>query len=222
MYAIATSGGKDSTLALCEAQRKGLSVTHLFHVYGVEYGRVRFHGYKPEMLAAQAAALGLEAIIEPTRSAEFDQDFTAALLKAKGAGLRGVIFGNLWLQDVSDYYRRLVKGAGLEHVEMLFGRPPLEVLRQFVEEGFRAVVTSVWLRASDKTPEHLGREWLGREVDRCFIADIARLPGVDPCGEQGEYHTLCYDGPCFRRSLGFTTHGTHEEPGYVFLDIRPA
>lgn len=215
MYAVSTSGGKDSTLALYRAQRRGLSVTHLFHVYGTEYGRVRFHGYRPDVLSAQANALGLAAIIEPTRAECFDEDFAAALEKAKAAGIRGLVFGNIHLQDVSDYYRRLVERAGLEHVEAIWNEEPMAVLQEFVAGGFRAVVTSVWLKL-------LGRQFLGREVGRSFVEDIRALPDVDPCGENGEYHTLCYDGPCFRQPLRFSVHGVHEEPDNLFLDVRPA
>jgi diphthine-ammonia ligase len=215
MYAVATSGGKDSTLALYCAQQQGLSVTHLFHVYGTEHGRVRFHGYRPEMISAQAEAVGLAAIVEPTRADHFDEDFGRAMSKAKEAGIKGLIFGNLHLQDVSDYYRRLVEGAGLEHREMLWLREPMSVLSQFVQEGFRAVITSVWLR-------QMSRDYLGREIDPRFIEDVGKLEGVDPCGERGEYHSLAYDGPCFKHRLQFTTHGVHEEPDYAFLDVQPA
>jgi uncharacterized protein (TIGR00290 family) len=215
MYAVATSGGKDSTLALHEAHRRGLPVSHLFHVYGVEYGRTRFHGYRPSVLAAQADALGLQPLIHPTRGDCFEQDFAEALRRAAAGGVRGLLFGNLHLRDVSDYYRRLVEGAGLEHREMLWGMKPDAVLSAFVEAGFRAVVTSVWLR-------HLGREWLGRRVDRDFLRHIRALEGVDPCGENGEYHTLVFDGPPFRRRLEFTTHGVHEEADHVYLDVRAA
>ena len=215
MYAIATSGGKDSTLALHRAQQQGLNVTHMLHSYGVEHGRVRFHGYPHEMMQGQAEALYLRPIIEPTRPDAFDEDFCASLQKAKDQGVRGIIFGNLWLQDVSDYYRNLVEGAGLEHVEMLFGEPPGDILREFVTAGFQAVVTCVQL-------ERLPREYLGRRIDADFIRDISALEGVDPCGEKGEYHTLVYDGPCFRAPLGFSEHGVHEQSGYVFLDVRPA
>jgi uncharacterized protein (TIGR00290 family) len=165
------------------------------------------------MIAAQAEALGLEAIIEPTRAGEFDEDFSLALAKAKEAGLGGIVFGNVWLQDVGDYYRRLVEAAGLEHLEMLWGQEPLGLLEEFVAAGFRAVVASVWL-------ERLGREFLGRELDRKFIADLSRLDGVDPCGENGEYHTLVYDGPCFREPLRFATCGVHPEPNHAYLDLR--
>jgi uncharacterized protein (TIGR00290 family) len=214
-YAVATSGGKDSTLALYRAQRQGLRVTHVLHLYGTEHGRVRFHGYRPDVIAAQARALGLDAIIAPSRSDRFDEDFTAALGQAREAGVGGVIFGNIHLQDVGDYYRRLVEGAGLEHREMLWHEEPLALVTEFVESEFRAVVTSVWLKL-------LGREFLGRELDRDFIAHISKLDGMDPCGERGEYHTLCYDGPCFREPLRFTVAGEHEEPDYLFLDLRLA
>lgn len=213
MYAVASSGGKESTLALYKAQQQELHVTHLFHLYGAESGRVRFHGYHPTVLAAQAELLELEAIIESTRGDEFDEDFARALGKAKGAGLRGVIFGNLCLEDVRDYYRQHVESAGLEYRDMLWQRDPVSVLEEFVGAGFRAVVTSVWLKL-------LGRQYLGRQVDRSFIADIVREEGVEPCGEKGEYHTLVYDGPCFREPLRFSTHGIHEEPDNIFLDVR--
>lgn len=215
MYAIASSGGKDSTLALHRALERGLCVTHLFHVYGIEHGRVRFHGYRPEMISAQAEALGLEAIVEPTRGEQFDEDFDRALRKAKEAGLRGVIFGNVSLEDVSQYYREHVEAAGLEYLDVLWGQEPTSVLEEFVDRGFRAVITSVWLKL-------LGRQYLGRQIDRPFIADICRLDAVDPCGEKGEYHSLVYDGPCFKKPLAFTTHGVHETPEYIFLDVRPA
>jgi len=215
MYAIATSGGKDSTFALWRAGQEGMSVTHVFHLYGTEYERVRFHGYRPRMIELQAEALGLKAIIEPTRSDQFDDDFSAALRKVKEAGLSGVIFGNLHLEDVQQFYRERVEAAGLEYRDVLWGRDPALSLREFISEGFRAVVVSVWLKLLDGA-------FLGRELDERFAGDLAALDGVDPCGENGEYHTLAYDGPCFAAPLRFTTHGAHETENNVFLDIRPA
>ena len=120
MYAVATSGGKDSTLALHRALRQGLRVTRVLHLYGTEYARVRFHGYRPEMIASQAKALGIEAMIEPTRPHEFDEDFALALGKVKRAGLRGVVFGNISLEDVRDFYRQRVEATGLEYRDMLW------------------------------------------------------------------------------------------------------
>jgi uncharacterized protein (TIGR00290 family) len=185
----------------------------VLHLYGSEYGRVRFHGYRPQMVAAQAEAMGMQSIVECTRADEFDEDFALALGKVREAGLEGVIFGNLWLADVQAFYRERVEAAGLSYVDVLWGEEPLAVLRQFVALGFRAVVTSVWLKLLD-------RSFLGRAIDEAFVEDVARLDGVDPCGERGEYHSLVHDGPCFVRPLEFSVHGVHEEPENVFLDVR--
>ena len=179
----------------------------------MEHGRVRFHGYRPDVLAAQAEALGLAAVIEPTGAESFDEDFAAALARAAALGLKGVIFGNLWLEEVRDWYRPRVEAAGLEYRDMLWGMEPVAVLEEFIDAGFRAVVTCVWL-------QRLDRDYLGRELDRSCLSDLVRAEGVDPCGEQGEYHTFVYDGPGFRHPVEFTTHGHHEEGDFAFLDLR--
>jgi len=214
-YAISSSGGKDSTLALYRARQEGLRVTHMFSVYGAEHGRVRFHGYRPDVLAAQAEALGLQPLIEPTGADSFDEDFAHALAKAAALGLKGVIFGNLWLADVQEWYRLRVEAAGLEYRDMLWGMEPTAAVEAFIDAGFRAVVTCVWLKRLD-------RDCLGRELDRSFLCDLAGAEGVDPCGEQGEYHTFVYDGPGFRHPVEFTTHGRHEEGDFALLDLRLA
>ena len=213
MYAAASSGGKDSTLALHEALRQGFAVTHILHVHSTETSRVRFHGYKPELVAMQAECMGLQIIVEPTRAEQFDQDFEAALRKVTDTGLKGLIFGNLFLEDVREFYQTRVERAGLDYHDVLWKRPTQDVLRDFVELGFRAIVTSVWL-------DRLDRSYLGRNIDVEFSRDIGAEQGVDPCGENGEYHTLVYDGPCFLKPLPFKTYGVHEESNNVFLDVR--
>ncbi len=212
-YAISSSGGKDSTLALYRAQQEGLRVTHMLSVYGMEHERVRFHGYRPDVLTAQAEALGLEPIIEPTGGETFEADLARALEKAAGLGIEGILFGNLWLEEVRDWYRPRVEAVGLEYRDMLWGVEPIEVVREFVDAGFRAVVTCVWTKRLDKS-------YLGRELDRAFMNDLATRADVDPAGEQGEYHSLVYDGPNFRHPLTFTMHGHHEEGEFAQLDLR--
>ncbi len=115
MYAIASSGGKDSTLALYRAQQSGFAVTHLFHVYNADTSRGRFHGYKPNIVEEQARLIGLESIIMPTKSQEFDNDFKIALETVKREGLKGIIFGNILLRDIREFYETRVKSVGLEY-----------------------------------------------------------------------------------------------------------
>lgn len=212
MYAIASSGGKDSTLALYRAQQSGFAVTHLFHVYNADTTRVRFHGYKPDILAAQAELIGLKSIITPTRSQEFDDDFRIALETVKREGLRGIIFGNIFLADVREFYETRVKSVGLEYYDLLWGQSTKSVLESFIQSGFKAVVTSIWLKKLD-------RKYLGRQINQNFLANLEK-EGVDVCGENGEYHSLVYDGPCFKKPLLYTVHGVHEEKENIFLDIR--
>ncbi len=214
MYAIASSGGKDSTLALYRARQNGFAVTHLFHVYSADTARGRFHGYKPDIVAEQARLLGLESIIVPTRSPEFDNDFKIALETVKRAGLKGVIFGNIFLEDVREFYKTRVKSVGLEYHDSLWGESTKSILEDFIQSGFKAVVASIWLKKLDG-------KYLGREINGSFLADLEK-EAADVCGENGEYHSLVYDGPCFKEPLRYRTCGVHQEMENVFLDIRIA
>ncbi len=214
MYAIASSGGKDSTLALYRAQQSGFAVTHLFHVYNSDTSRVRFHGYKPSLVKEQAKLMGLKSIIMPTTSQEFDSDFKVALETVKQEGLRGIIFGNIFLEDVREFYETRVKSAGLEYYDLLWGQATKSVLESFIQGGFKAVVTSIWLKKLD-------RRYLGREINGDFLTDLEK-EAVDVCGENGEYHSLVYDGPCFKKPLPYRICGVHEETENIFLDIMSA
>ncbi len=212
MYAIASSGGKDSTLALYRAQQSGFAVTHLFHIYNNDTSRVRFHGYKPNIVEEQARLLGLESIIMPTRSQEFDNDFRAALERVKQEGLRGIIFGNIFLEDVREFYETRIKSVGLEYYDFLWGQSTESVIEDFIQSGFKAIVTSIWLKKLD-------RKYLGRQIDGNFLIDLEK-EAVDICGENGEYHSLVYDGPCFKKPLPYRICGIHEEMENIFLDIE--
>ena len=214
MYAIASSGGKDSTLALYRAQQSGFAVTHLFHIYNADSSRVKFHGYKPNLVEEQAKLMGLKSIIMPTSSEEFDNDFKIALETVKQEGLKGIIFGNIFLKDVREFYEARVKSVGLEYYDFLWGQSTKSVFENFIQSGFKAVVTSIWLKKLD-------RKYLGREINGDFLIDLEK-EAVDVCGENGEYHSLVYDGPCFKRPLRYRICGVHEEMENIFLDIRIA
>jgi len=214
MYAIASSGGKDSTLALYRAQQSGFAVTHLFHIYNTDTTRVRFHGYKPNIVEEQARLLGLESIIIPTRSQEFDNDFRTALATVKHGGLNGIIFGNIFLEDVREFYETRVKSVGLEYYDLLWGQSTKSVVGDFIQSGFKAIVTSIWLKKLD-------RKYLGRQINANFSIDSEK-EAVDICGENGEYHSLVYDGPCFKKPLRYRIGEIHEEAENIFLDVRTA
>jgi uncharacterized protein (TIGR00290 family) len=208
------SGGKDSYLALTRAQRQGLNVTTLVNFYDGPTGRVRFHATRRELIAAQGFALGLRLLQHATTANEYEARFQAALAQLAAAGCPGVVFGNIHLADVRAWFEERVRAQRLEHHEPLWGAAPAALLDEFVDSGGHAVVTCI---ETAKLPA----AWLGRPIDAAFATDIARLPGVDPCGERGEYHTFVHGGPRFSQPIAWRPGPIHEEAGFVQLELIP-
>ena len=212
--ALSWSGGKDATLALDRALRQGLDVRYLFNTHEAITGRVRFHGVRRQLVVAQAASLGLELLQAETHPHDFDLVFLGLLDRLRGLGVEAVVFGNIHLADVRDWYEQRVHSFGLHHLEPLWGSPPAAVAREFVDRGFRARVVSV---NTALAPD----DWLGRELNHALLDEIEREPAVDPAGERGEYHTFTYDGPLFRWPVSFIEAGVFEREGHRVLDLVP-
>jgi uncharacterized protein (TIGR00290 family) len=213
-YALMSSGGKDSTLALDRAQRQGLEVAFLANIYEGSTGRVRFHGVRHELIQRQAKALGLELVTAHTSPRSFEPVFLEVLETLRGRGCSGIVFGNIHLADVRAWYEERVRGAGLDHVEPLWGDPPIELVHEVVERGYRALVVSVDLQQG-------AAAFLGRELDADLLTDIDIADDLDPCGERGEYHTLVFDGPAFNRPLSYIRGPSIEIDGHRFIDLMP-
>lgn len=211
-YALAWSGGKDSTLALDRARRQGLDVRYLFNIYEGSSGRVRFHGVRREWIAAQADALGLELVQRHTHPDDFEIVFLAALDGLKDSGVEGIVFGNIHLADVRAWYEERTTAHEFRHVEPLWGEPPGALVREFVRRGHRARIVSVDLKQGR-------REWLGREFKDSLVTEIEAAPGVDPCGEKGEYHSFAFGGPLFARPLVMQGKNRIEMEGHLLLDF---
>ncbi len=212
--AVASSGGKDSVFARHRAALAGYRVGPLFTMCGPD-GVVRFHGVDGALLAAQADALGAELVAVPTAPDAYEHAFTSALGALRARGMAGIVFGNLHLADVQSWFETRTAAAGLAHVEPLWSWPPEQVVDGFLAAGFRAVVVSVMADVVD-------RRWLGAPFDRRFVNALARLPGVDPCGERGEYHTFVWDGPGFRAPVRFALGEAVVDSGYAITPARAA
>lgn len=211
--AVAWSGGKDSTLALARARERGLRVTHLFNLYERSTGLVRFHGVPAEWIARQAVALGLELVQEAVEKGDgFPGAFRTALERLGRAGIEVTAFGNIHLQDVSDWYRLHTTGAGFRHEEPLWDEDPTDLVREFLERGYRTVITSVNLELGDPA-------WLGRELDEALLGELDGHRDVDPAGERGEYHSFVFDGPAFAHPLEPRFAGERELDGHRFLEF---
>jgi len=205
------SGGKDSALALDRARRLGISVERLLSFYDGETRRVRFHSTRVEMLEAQATAIGIELHAIPTTWPEMELNLRTELSSLRDEGFSGVVFGDIHLADVRAWYEERVIGAGLNHIEPLWGEPSQNLLEEFVSSGGRAVITCVELAKLDES-------WLGRVVDDRFAPEIAST-GVDACGENGEYHSFAFAGPVFRKAVSWTSGERRLESGFAQLDL---
>ena len=207
------SGGKDSALALHRARTAGLEVSHLINFFDAATGRVRFHATRVEMVQAQAAASGMALRAIGTSWPAMEGRLAEELARLRAEGFAGVVFGDVHLAEVRAWYEDRVTAAGLEHIEPIWGEPPAQLVREFVEIGGRAVVTCVDLTRLDPS-------WLGRILDERFVEEIAGA-GVDPCGENGEYHTFAFQGPVFSHPIAWQPGPLRSEAGFSQLDVGP-
>jgi uncharacterized protein (TIGR00290 family) len=205
------SGGKDSALALWRARRRGLRVDWLVNVYDRATQRVRFHATPVESIAHQAEAAGVPLVSVPTDWETFDASLRDAYVALVEQGCRGVVFGDIHLADVRSWYEARTRAAGLEHVEPLWGEAPAALLAEFVAIGGRAVLTCVETAKLDAS-------WLGRVIDADFVRDIAAT-GIDPCGENGEYHSFAFSGPFFHADLPWSAGARRDDGRFAQLDI---
>lgn len=164
------------------------------------YQRISMHGVRRALLEAQAASLGIplhEVSISPgadNREYESQMDAELSALRSETPGIEGVVFGDLFLQDIRAYREKNLARAELEAIFPLWRRDTRELASEFTALGFRAVVVCV-----DSTS--LDASFAGRDYDESFVADLPA--GVDPCGENGEFHTFVYDGPLFANPVSY-------------------
>lgn len=191
------SGGKDSALALHAVLQAGnYEVVGLLTTVNEAYGRISMHGVRAELLYRQAAAIGLPLhkihIPEQVNMELYDTIMRRHLKTLIAKGVTHAIFGDLFLEDLRAYRERRLAEVNLRGVFPLWQRDTTELAREFVAQGFRAVTVCV-------SEKQLDRSFVGREMDAAFFAGLPA--NVDPCGENGEYHSFVYDGPLFAQAI---------------------
>ena len=215
---VAWSSGKDAAWALHAVRSRGeLEVTGLLTTVTEEYRRASMHGVREEVLAAQAAAAGLPLTVvripSPCPNELYEDKMRGAMQEAAAAGVTRVVFGDLFLGDVRKYREAQLAKVGMQAVFPLWGRPTRALAGQMLDAGLRARVTCL-------DPRTMPRELAGAEFGADFLS---RLPaGVDPCGENGEFHTCCLAGPMFDRPIPVSVGQTVERGGFVFTDLELA
>ena len=216
---LAWSGGKDSAVALERLRADpAVEVVALLTTITGEYDRISIHGVRRALLHAQAAALGVpvaEAVLPPSPdNAVYEAVFAEALagLRDTHAGLSRVAFGDIFLADLRAWREAQVARLGMTARFPLWGVSTEWLARDLIARGFRPVVTTVDLA-------RLPDSFSGREFDAALLADLP--PGIDPCGENGEFHTFVSDGPGFRRAVMFGYGATVVREGVAYTDLFP-
>lgn len=214
---VSWSSGKDSTLALAVARADpALEVVGLLTTLNTDADRVAMHAVRRELLLAQADALGLPVhqveLPWPCSNEQYERLMTDAVASATAAGVTRMVFGDLHLADVRDYRERALAGTGIEPVFPLWGRPTGALAAEMVDAGIRATLTCV-------DPRRLAPSFAGRPFDHELLADLPAT--VDPCGENGEFHTFVHDGPGFAAPLDVQVGEVVERDGFVFADVLP-
>ncbi len=191
------SGGKDSALALYELQKNnGYEVLALLTTLTEGYNRISMHGVRRVLLEEQARSLNLPLeimyITQTANNDEYIDRLKKTLESYKGKGATVVVFGDIFLEDLRKYRESHLAEIGMKAVFPLWKRNTAELACAFINLGFKAVVTCV-------DSNILGKEFTGREFDEQFLAELPY--GVDPCGENGEFHSFVYAGPIFQKRV---------------------
>ncbi len=215
---LSWSGGKDSALALYELERAGeCEIAALLTTVTEATGRIGMHAVRRELVGRQAESLGLplrELMVPPFPANDvYEAAMRGVLQEFAASGVRRVAFGDLFLEDIRTYREGMLDGLGLQGLYPVWGRDTSLLVREFLEVGFRAVLVCVDVEVLDAS-------FAGRELDRALLAELPE--GVDPCGENGEFHTFVFDGPGFRTPIAFERGDVRRESSFAFCDLVPA
>ena len=215
---LAWSSGKDSAWALHVLRQSGeYEVLGLLTTFNEAFDRVAMHAVRRQLVEAQAAAVGVPLwpvyIPWPCSNEQYESAMAAACERAIAEGVEAIAFGDLYLEDVRAYRERQLAPTGLKPLFPLWKIPTDRLVREMIAAGQRAVITCV-------DPKKLGREFAGREID---LALVDALPeGVDPCAENGEFHSFAFAGPQFSKPVAVRAGEVVERDGFVFADLTLA
>ena len=214
---ISWSGGKDSCMALHELQKRDYHIAALLTTVTGDYDRVSMHGVRRGLLERQAEALGLPlhqvVITKDATNEQYEQKTVEACCSYQQSGIDTVVFGDLFLADIRAYRDQFLARHQLKGLYPVWLLDTSEFIREFLGLGFKAVVTCV-------NGEILSRSFAGASIDESFLSALP--PHVDPCGENGEFHTFVFDGPNFKQPVKFSIGETVRREQFWFCDLLPA
>lgn len=214
---LSWSGGKDSALALHTLRAApGVRVEGLLTTITRDFNRISMHGVRRSLLEAQAASLGLPLwlnfISKGAANADYEASMAEAFATCRARGIDTVAFGDLFLEDIRTYRDKLLAANRMQPLYPVWRRDTDRLIREFLDCGFKTAVVCV-------DPRQLDPAFVGRVIDEQFLADLP--PGVDPCGENGEFHTFVFDGPMFAEPVRFSFGEIVCRDGFWFCDLVP-
>ena len=207
------SGGKESALSYYRSKKeKKIEVSCLLNMISENGKHSRTHGISKILLQAQAEVIGISLIQQKTTWKNYEAEFKKAVAEFKNNDLEAGVFGDIDLQGHRDWVERVCKDMNVKPVLPLWKEKREKILEQFIQAGFKAIVVAV-------NVDFLGKEWLGREINKEFIEELKAMGNIDLCGEKGEYHTFVYDGPVFKRPVEFTIGKKISRDKHWFLEL---
>jgi uncharacterized protein (TIGR00290 family) len=215
---LSWSSGKDSGWALHVLRQQGdYEITGLITTINSAFDRVAMHGTRRELVEMQAEAARIPLIQAPLPWPCANVDYEAAMKRvcdrALAEGVSAIAFGDLFLADIRAYREQQLKGTGLEPLFPLWGIATDQLAKQMISGGLRAKLVCV-------DPKQLDAKFAGREFDLQLLSELPA--GVDPCGENGEFHTFVYGGPMFRKPLPVSTGEHVNRDGFCYCDVLAA
>ncbi|WP_298500217.1 diphthine--ammonia ligase [uncultured Algibacter sp.] len=194
------SSGKDSALALYHLlQDNRYTVDKLITTVNSHYNRVSMHGLRKELLIAQTKALNITASLielpEMPSMEVYEQKILETVTRLKNDGFTHTAFGDIFLEDLRTYRENQLAKQGFKAVFPLWKRDTKELLTEFLDLGFKTIIVCA-------NSKYFGEDFVGTVIDKHFISNLPK--DVDPCGENGEFHTFCFDGPIFNKPIDFT------------------
>lgn len=214
---LSWSSGKDSAWSLEVVRRQNaVDVRALLTTVNAEHQRVAMHAVRESLLRAQAESVGLPLVTVPIPSpcpnAVYEAAMARAIERAREEGITQMIFGDLFLEDIRKYREDKLAGSGIQPLFPLWGLDTRQLAREMVQGGLQAYLTCI-------DPKKLDSTFAGRRFDAEFLADLPA--NIDPCGENGEFHTFVYAGPMFRTPLEVERGIVLERDGFLFADVSP-
>ena len=206
------SGGKDSCLAMYKAMQQGYQLKYLFTMFQEDGSRSRSHGLKPEVMVKYAELFNMKLISKKATWNNYEQEFKQAMTELENLNVKAGVFGDIDIDDHRKWVVNACSHTNIEVIHPLWQEKRRNIIEQFIDNGFKSIIVTV-------NTDYIAKEYLGREFTKELIKEFEDL-AIDPCGENGEFHTAVIDGPIFSQPLQLIKNKEIKLNNYYMLDLN--